>query len=164
VAGVVWLFDFASLLWYGYINVFGMQSLIIWPLTSIFQALIVFATLLAVRRCGYRLSTTGIGATEHLSHSDPRGQDRFWDGADLALEAVSEDKPERDLVDKQGDYAEARVPKYRIVNPRTETSTVLRLSGDVYEEAGTYRRGQWAASVERPEFSVVVDDVFDAAR
>jgi Uma2 family endonuclease len=99
-----------------------------------------------------------------LSHSDPRGQDRFWVGADLALEVVSGDKPERDLVDKRGDFAEARVPEYWIVNPQSETITVLRLSGDVYEEAGTYGRGQSATSVLRPEFSVAVGEVFDAAR
>jgi hypothetical protein len=32
-----------------------------------------------------------------LSAADPRRQNRFWHGADLALEVVSEDKPERDL-------------------------------------------------------------------
>ncbi|HEV3447397.1 MAG TPA: Uma2 family endonuclease, partial [Gemmataceae bacterium] len=62
-----------------------------------------------------------------LSAADPRRQDRFWVGADLALEVVSEDKPERDLVDKRGDYAEARVPEYWIVNPQAETITVLHL-------------------------------------
>ncbi len=66
------------------------------------------------------------------------------------------------MIDKRGDYAEARVPEYWIVNPQTETITVLRLQGDSYEEAGIYRRGQSAASVLMPEFSVVVDDVFDA--
>jgi len=99
-----------------------------------------------------------------LSASDPRGQNRFWLGADLALEVVSEDKPERDLVDKRGDYAEAQVPEYWIVNPQTETITVLRLRGDAYEEAGIYHRGQSATSVLRPEFSVMVAAVFDAAR
>jgi Uma2 family endonuclease len=97
-----------------------------------------------------------------LMVSDPRGQDRFWLGADLALEIVSKDKPERDLIDKRGDYAEARVPEYWIVNPLTETVTVLRLRGTVYEEAGIYRRGQLAASVLLPECSVAVDDVFNA--
>ncbi len=63
-----------------------------------------------------------------LSAADPRRQNRFWLGADLALEVVSEEKPERDLVDKRGDYAEGRVPEYWIVNPQTETITVLRLA------------------------------------
>ena len=66
-----------------------------------------------------------------LSAADSRRQNRFWLGADLALEVVSEEKPERDLVDKRGDYAEGRVPEYWIVNPQTETITVLRLRGDV---------------------------------
>ncbi len=46
-----------------------------------------------------------------LSASDPRRQNRFWLGADLVLEVVSEDEPDRDLVDKRRDYAEARVPE-----------------------------------------------------
>jgi Uma2 family endonuclease len=97
-----------------------------------------------------------------LSATDARRQNRFWLGADLALEVVSEDKPERDLIDKRGDYAEARVPEYWIVNPQTDTIMVLRLQGDSYVEVGTYGRGQSAASVLMPEFSVVVDDVFNA--
>jgi Uma2 family endonuclease len=97
-----------------------------------------------------------------LSAHDLRRQNRYWLGADLALEVVSEDKPERDLVDKRGDYAEGRVPEYWIVNPQTETVTVLRLSGDGYEEAGVYRRGQGAASVLLEGFSVDVSSVFDA--
>jgi Uma2 family endonuclease len=97
-----------------------------------------------------------------LSANDPRRQDRYWLGADLVVEIVSEDKPERDLVDKRGDYAEGRVPEYWIVNPQTETITVLRLSGGAYEEAGTYRRPDTAASVLLAGFSVAVKDVFDA--
>jgi Uma2 family endonuclease len=96
-----------------------------------------------------------------LSATDPRRQNRFWLGADLALEVVSEDKPERDLVDKRFDYAEAHVPEYWIVNPQTQTITVLRLRGDAYEEAGAYRRGDTAASVLMPEFLVAVSGVFD---
>jgi Uma2 family endonuclease len=97
-----------------------------------------------------------------LSAADPRRQNRFWLGADLALEVVSEEKPERDLVDKRGDYAEGRVPEYWIVNPQTETITVLRLRDDIYEEAGIYRRGESAASTILPGFSVAVAAVFDA--
>ena len=96
-----------------------------------------------------------------LSATDGRRQNRFWLGADLALEVVSEDKPERDLIEKRSDYAEARVPEYWIVNPQTDIITVLRLRGDCYEEAGACRRGQSAVSVLMPEFSVTVDDVFN---
>ena len=94
---------------------------------------------------------------------DPRAKNRFWEGADLALEIVSEDRPERDLSDKRGDYAEAHVPEYWIVNPKSQTITVLHLHEDAYEEAGVYRRGDSAKSVLRPEFSVDVARVFDAA-
>ncbi len=99
-----------------------------------------------------------------LSAADPRNQDGSWLGADLALEVVSEDKPERDLVDKRGDYPEGGVPEYWIVNPMAETISVLRLQGAAYEEAGVYRRGQPAVCVLRPEFSVSVDEVFDSAK
>jgi Uma2 family endonuclease len=97
-----------------------------------------------------------------LLATDPRRQNRFWLGADLALEVVSEDKPERDLVDKRHDYAEARVPEYWIVNPMTEAILVYRLHGDGYEEAGVYRRGESAPSVLLTGFTVPVSDVFDA--
>jgi Uma2 family endonuclease len=97
-----------------------------------------------------------------LSAKDPRGQDRFWEGADLVVEVVSEDKPERDLVDKRADYAEARIPEYWIVNPKSETITVLRLQGDAYEEAGIYRRADSAASTLLPGFSLSVAAAFDA--
>jgi Uma2 family endonuclease len=97
-----------------------------------------------------------------LSATDPRRNNKLWEGADLVLEIVSEDNPERDLIDKRGDYAEAHIPEYWIVNPLTETITVLRLAGDTYEEAGVYRRGQSATSVLRPEFSVDVAATLDA--
>ncbi len=97
-----------------------------------------------------------------LSAADSRRQNRFWLGADLALEVVSDEKPERDLVEKRGDYAEGRVPEYWIVNPQTETITVLRLHGHAYDEAGIYRRGDSARSLLLADFSVAVGAVFDA--
>jgi len=96
------------------------------------------------------------------SAADRRRQNRFWLGADLALEVVSEEKPERDLVEKRGDYAEGRVPEYWIVNPQIETITILSLSGDSYSEAGTYQRGETTESVLLPGFSVAVAAVFDS--
>jgi Uma2 family endonuclease len=97
-----------------------------------------------------------------LSATDPRRENRFWTGADLALEVVSPEKPARDLVDKRGDYAEAKIPEYWIVNPQTEVITVLRLNGDAYLEAGNYRRGQTAVSVLLTGFQADVSEVFDA--
>jgi Uma2 family endonuclease len=97
-----------------------------------------------------------------LSANDPRRQNRFWTGADLALEVVSRDKPHRDLVEKRGDYAEGGVPEYWIVNPEDETVTVLQLKDGVYIEAGIYRRGEPATSVLLAGFTIDVGTVFDA--
>jgi Uma2 family endonuclease len=57
----------------------------------------------------------------------------------------------------------AGVLDYWVVNPQTETITVFRRAHDGYEEAGIYRRGESAVSVTRPESSVAVAEVFDAA-
>jgi Uma2 family endonuclease len=97
-----------------------------------------------------------------LLAGDPRRQDRFWVGADLALEIVSAEKPERDLVHKRVDYAEARVPEYWIVNSQSETVTVLRLEGDVFVEAGQYRKGDIAKSIVLAGFTIDVAAVFES--
>lgn len=93
---------------------------------------------------------------------DPRRTDRYWLGADLVLEVVSPDDPDRDLVDKRRDYAAAGIREYWIVDPRVETVTVLRLTGDVYAEHGVFRRGARATSSLLEGFAVAVDAVFDA--
>ena len=94
--------------------------------------------------------------------ADPRRENRYWHGADLVLEVVSPDKPERDLVDKRRDYAEAGIPEYWIVNPLDETIIVLTLRGTTYVEHGHFRRGTSATSVLLAGFSIAVDAVFDA--
>jgi Uma2 family endonuclease len=97
-----------------------------------------------------------------LDAGDPRRGRCFWEGADLALEVVSDDKPERDLVDKVFDYAEAGIPEYWIANPRAGTITVLWLDGDRYVEHGVFRRGERAGSATLPGFAVDVAAAFDA--
>jgi Uma2 family endonuclease len=94
--------------------------------------------------------------------NDPRNQDAYWLGADLMVEIVSADNPERDTVDKVADYAEARIPEYWIVNPLDETITVLALAGDTYAEYGVFRRGETATSALLDGFAAPVDAVFDA--
>ena len=78
--------------------------------------------------------------------ADPRCQDRYWLGADLVVEVVSPDRPERDLVDKRIDYAEAGIPEYWVVDPRDQTITVLDLRADGYVEHGVHARGAEASS------------------
>ena len=97
-----------------------------------------------------------------IDRADSRCQDRYWLGADLALEVVSPDDPTRDLVEKRTDYAEAGIPEYWIVDPRNETVTVLVLMGDAYVEHASCKRGESAASPLLQGFAVDVAEVFDA--
>lgn len=94
--------------------------------------------------------------------TDPRYQDAFWLGADIVVEIVSPDRPERDTEEKPRDYAEAGIPEYWIVNPLTETITVLTLEGNIYAEHGVFQRGDRAISKLLYGFDVSVDEVFDA--
>ena len=96
--------------------------------------------------------------------TDPRRRNRFWTGADVVVEVVSPDQPERDLVEKRADYAEAGIPEYWIVDPRFDTVTVLALEGAAYVEHGVFTRGMRARSALLEGFSVEVDAVFDAAK
>jgi len=97
-----------------------------------------------------------------LSASDPRRQNRFWTGADLVVEVVSPDNPERDLVSKRQDYAVAGVTEYWIVNPSNETILVLVLNKNRYRRVGSFARGRVARSSLLQGFQIGVDQVFDA--
>jgi Uma2 family endonuclease len=94
--------------------------------------------------------------------ADPRRQRDYWLGADLVIEVISPDDPERDTVTKRADYAEARVPEYWLVDPAGETITVLTLQGTAYVEHGVFHRGEQAASALLAGFGVGVEAVFDA--
>src|SRR5271166_4281544 len=74
------------------------------------------------------------------SASDSRRQNRFWTGADLVIEVVSADKPQRDLVEKRHDYAEGGVSEYWIVNPLDQTILVLVLTKKKYRRLGIFSR------------------------
>jgi Uma2 family endonuclease len=95
--------------------------------------------------------------------SDPRRGNDYWRGADVVMEIVSPDDPDRDTQVKRRDYAEARIPEYWIVNPMDETITVLTLAGGAYTEHGVFRRGQQADSGCLDGFALGVADVLDAA-
>ncbi|ETX05671.1 MAG: hypothetical protein ETSY2_21595 [Candidatus Entotheonella gemina] len=92
---------------------------------------------------------------------DPHRQNRYWLGADLVVEVVSPDDPERDTRVKRVAYAEAQIPEYWIVNPMDETVTVLTLEGEAYGEHGVFRRGDEASSVLLEGLTLRVDEVFD---
>jgi Uma2 family endonuclease len=97
-----------------------------------------------------------------LSTTDPRRSNRYWTGADLVVEVVSPDDPQRDLVRKRREYARAGIPEYWIVNPMAEQITVLQLEGSAYEEHGIFGRGMQASSVLLEGFTVAVADVLEA--
>jgi Uma2 family endonuclease len=92
-------------------------------------------------------------------------QSRFWTGADLVMEIVSDDAKSRrrDLVDKRLDYAAAGVGEYWIVDPAERRITVLVLEGNQYATHGEFAPGQQAASRLLEGFSVDVAAVLEAA-
>ncbi len=93
---------------------------------------------------------------------DPRRQNAYWRGADLVIEIVSPDNPERDTVVKRGDYAEGSIPEYWIVQPDGETVTVLRLAEAAYVAHGVFRRGETLTSALLPDLTLDVTALFDA--
>lgn len=97
-----------------------------------------------------------------LSASDRRRQNRFWTGADLIVEVVSPDKPERDLVLKRREYAAAGIAEYWIVNPSNESILVLVLNNKRYRRLGSFARGGVAHSSLLEGFRLDVNQVFDA--
>lgn len=96
-----------------------------------------------------------------LDAADPRRGNRFWSGADLVVEILSPDKPERDLVEKRVDYAEAGILEYWLVDPADESLTVLELRGGAYRTWCTWRRGGVAKSPLVDGFALAMDDLFD---
>jgi Uma2 family endonuclease len=93
---------------------------------------------------------------------DPRRQNAYWLGADLVIEIVSPDDPERDTIVKRQDYAQASIPEYWIIDPQEETITVLRLAGDQYGTHGVFGRADSATSALLTGFAVAVSQVLDA--
>jgi len=93
---------------------------------------------------------------------DPRRQDIYWTGADLVVEVISEDDPERDTVTKRLEYAQAGIPEYWIVDPRNSTIAILHLTGTTYQLHGQFSAGDSATSATLSALSVAVSAVFEA--
>lgn len=86
------------------------------------------------------------------------------DGAELVMEIVSPSDPRRDLEIKRREYAQAGIPEYWIVDPRTRTITVLTLrSNNEYMEHGEFKPGDVVTSVLLAGFEVDVSAVFAEA-
>lgn len=98
----------------------------------------------------------------------PNDLSQIPDGADLAMEIVSPSPKSRkhDLITKRAEYAQARIPEYWIVDPETETITVLTLpeGGTAYAVHGEFQPGQTATSKLLDGFTVDVTACFAAGK
>ena len=98
-----------------------------------------------------------------LAEHRDREHEAFFDGADLVIEVVSDDDPDRDLVTKRREYAQAGIPEYWIIEPQVEMVSVLRLDQDQYVEYGRFGRGTIATSALLAELTIDVTGLFDYA-
>lgn len=80
------------------------------------------------------------------------------EGADLVVEVVSADDPDRDWKLKRREYAQAGITEYWVVDPFQRKITVFRLEGKVYSVHGEFEEGQRATSAMFPELSVAVSE------
>src|SRR5688572_8084243 len=83
---------------------------------------------------------------------DARAGEDFTTEAELVMEVVSPDDPDRDYVTKRRDYDEAGVPEYWITDRARRQILVLRLENGQYVEHGTFGPGQRATSHHLPGF------------
>ena len=97
------------------------------------------------------------------AHDSWRGE-QYWRGADLVMEVVSPDDPDRDYKKKRKDYAKVGIAEYWIVDPLQQLITVLTLQGEAYVEHGVFTPGGQATSVLLEGFAVEVTEVFAAAK
>jgi Uma2 family endonuclease len=96
-----------------------------------------------------------------LAEHSERRHEQYWEGADLVMEIVSEDRA-HDLEVKRSEYAQGGVAEYWIIDPKMQEITVLSLLGDSYKLAGIYHRGDKAKSALLIGFEVDVTAVLDA--
>ena len=100
-----------------------------------------------------------------LGRHAARMQRTRWDGADLAIEIISESNRAHDEVTKRAGYAAAGVPEYWIVDPGPRTVRVLTLPSGSTEYAvhGEFGVRQSAASPLLPGLAIDVAELFAAA-
>lgn len=91
---------------------------------------------------------------------------RYYEGADLVMEVVSDDNRsrERDYEKKRSDYASAGIREYWIVDPAQKRVTVLTLVGGSYVEHSAVGQQGVAASKLLDGFTVDVAALFEAGR
>ncbi|QDT62984.1 Uma2 family endonuclease [Calycomorphotria hydatis] len=94
---------------------------------------------------------------------DPRRSNERWTGADLVIEVVSDDDPDRDWVKKKTEYAAAGIPEYWIADPRDSSVTIFSLpEGEKeYKQVSRGLPGEQVRSVAIPDLVFDVTPVFD---
>jgi hypothetical protein len=87
---------------------------------------------------------------------------RYWHWADLVMKVFSPDGPKRDSETKQREYAQAGIPEYRLVDPRSEAVTVLTLPEDWDSDAvhHGFEPGTDPSSPSLPELVVDAERLF----
>jgi len=100
-----------------------------------------------------------------LGHHGARRRPDRWDGADLAIEIISETNREHDVTTKRVGYAAAGIPEYWIIDPEPRQVRVLTLPAGSTEYAlhGEFGVGQSATSLLLAGFAVDVAELFAAA-
>ena len=87
-------------------------------------------------------------------------QGSFVEGApDIVVEVMSQDR-RRDLVIKRGWYGEAGVPEYWIIDPVSDTISVLEVAGFQYEERAVLGRGDILTTAAIPGFELELERLF----
>jgi Uma2 family endonuclease len=100
----------------------------------------------------------------HKDHFHAR-HNRVWDGADLVMEVISDDPKDhaRDYVEKLGDYAEANVGEYWIIDPERKVVIVHRLANEHYVVHGEFKEGDQVSSTTLSGLNIDVRELFAAA-
>ena len=94
---------------------------------------------------------------EHIiTHANIQG------APDLVVEILSPSTAERDRTVKRRLYAEHGVKEYWQVEPEAQTVTVLLLRDGIFEEVGSYGKGQSLSSPTLEGFIVSLDEIFPA--
>jgi Uma2 family endonuclease len=80
----------------------------------------------------------------------------------LIAEVVSPGKTnrDRDYINKRAQYAAIGVREYWLIDPSTQTLTVLELQGDIYREVGVFRDRDRIVSPTFPELALKAEQVF----
>ncbi len=98
-----------------------------------------------------------------LDKNDSRAAEKYFTGADLVMEVVSEsaDDRKRDYIDKRKDYQAAGISEYWIVDPIERKVTVLALRKGKYVEHCVVKDGQTAESALVAGLKTEVTSIFN---